>query len=136
MEFEVDNCVYLKVSPMKGVMRFCKKGKHSPWCIGHYRISKRIGNATYKLLVPRELTGIYLVFHVSKFKKCMDDIWLILPTKFVWINDILFDKDIPIQILDHQVCMLKTKKVASVKVLWRNQFDKEATWKNEEDMNK
>ena len=26
-EFEVDVWVYLKVSPMKGVMRFCKKGK-------------------------------------------------------------------------------------------------------------
>ena len=30
LEFEVDDWVYLKVSPMKGVMRFGKKGKLSP----------------------------------------------------------------------------------------------------------
>ena len=29
LEFEVDDFVYLKVSPMKGVMRFRKKGKLS-----------------------------------------------------------------------------------------------------------
>ncbi|KAH0678989.1 hypothetical protein KY284_020074 [Solanum tuberosum] len=32
LEFEVDEWVYLKVSPMKGVMRFGKKGKLSPRC--------------------------------------------------------------------------------------------------------
>ena len=30
LEFEVNDLVYLKVSPMKGVMRFGKKGKLSP----------------------------------------------------------------------------------------------------------
>ncbi|WMV08782.1 hypothetical protein MTR67_002167 [Solanum verrucosum] len=36
--------------------------------------------------------------------------------------------------LDRQVCKLRTKEVASVKVLWRNQFVEEATWEAEEDM--
>ncbi|WMV09449.1 hypothetical protein MTR67_002834 [Solanum verrucosum] len=31
---------------------------------------------------------------------------------------------------------LRTKEVASVKVLWRNQFVEEATWEAEEDMKK
>ena len=30
VEFQVDDWVFLKVSPMKGVMRFGKKGKLSP----------------------------------------------------------------------------------------------------------
>ena len=30
LEFEVDDWVYLKVSPMKGVIRFGRKGKLSP----------------------------------------------------------------------------------------------------------
>ncbi|WMV37980.1 hypothetical protein MTR67_031365 [Solanum verrucosum] len=30
LEFEVDDWVYLKVSPMKGVMRFGKKGQLNP----------------------------------------------------------------------------------------------------------
>ena len=40
LDFEVDDWVYLKVSPMKGVMRFGKKGKLSPQYIGPYKISK------------------------------------------------------------------------------------------------
>ena len=30
LEFEVDDWVYRKVSPMEGVMKFIKKGKLSP----------------------------------------------------------------------------------------------------------
>ncbi|WMV24722.1 hypothetical protein MTR67_018107 [Solanum verrucosum] len=39
-------------------------------------------------------------------------------------------------ILDRQICRLRTKDVASVKVLWRNQFVEEATWEAEWDMKK
>ncbi|KAH0738137.1 hypothetical protein KY290_036842 [Solanum tuberosum] len=99
LEFDVDDWVYLKVSPMKGVMRFGKKGKLSPQYIGPYRISKRICNATYELELPQELAAVH-------------------------------------PILDRQVRKLRTKKVASVKVLWRNQFVEEATWEAEEDMKK
>ena len=31
-------------------------------------------------------------------------------------------EEIPIQIVDHQVCKCRTKEVASIKVLWRNQL--------------
>ena len=34
LEFQVDDWVFLKVSPMKGVMRFGKKGKLIPRYIG------------------------------------------------------------------------------------------------------
>ncbi|WMV07261.1 hypothetical protein MTR67_000646 [Solanum verrucosum] len=43
---------------------------------------------------------------------------------------------VPVQILDRQVRKLRTKEVASVKVLWRNQFVEKATWEAEEDMKK
>ncbi|WMV18770.1 hypothetical protein MTR67_012155 [Solanum verrucosum] len=99
LEFEVDDWVYLKVSPMKGVMRFGKKGKHSPWYIDPYRISNRIGNVAYELELPQELATVH-------------------------------------PILDRQVCRLRTTEVASVEVLWRNQFVEEATWEDEENMKK
>ena len=38
LELEVDDWVYLKVSPMKGVIRFSKKGNRSPRYIGPFRI--------------------------------------------------------------------------------------------------
>ena len=52
LEFEVDDWVYLKVSPIKGIMGFCKKGKLSPRYVGPYKISKRVGNVAYELELP------------------------------------------------------------------------------------
>ncbi|WMV39013.1 hypothetical protein MTR67_032398 [Solanum verrucosum] len=92
---------------MKGVMRFGKKGKLSPRYIGPYRISKIMGNVAYELELPQELA-----------------------------TDSLLYEEIPVRILDCQVRKLRAKEVASVKVLWRNQFVEEATWEAEEDMKK
>ena len=61
-ECEIDDWDYLKVLPMKGVMRFGKKGKLSPRYIGSYRISKRIDNVAYELELPQELAAIHLIF--------------------------------------------------------------------------
>ncbi|WMV59085.1 hypothetical protein MTR67_052470 [Solanum verrucosum] len=121
---------------MKGVMKFGKKGKLSPRYIGLYRISKRIGNVAYELELPQELASVNPVFHISMLKKCMSDPSLIIPTEDIGINDSLSYEEIPIQILDRQVRKLRTKEVASVKVLWKNHFVEEATWEAEEDMKK
>ncbi|WMV41974.1 hypothetical protein MTR67_035359 [Solanum verrucosum] len=111
---------------MKGLMRFGKNGKISPWYIGHYRISKRIGNVAYELELPLELAAIHPVFHISMLKKCMGDPSHIIPTENISIK----------VSLDRQVCKLRTNEVASVKVLWRNKFVEEDTWEAEEDMKK
>ncbi|WMV50872.1 hypothetical protein MTR67_044257 [Solanum verrucosum] len=121
---------------MKGVMRFGKKGKLSPRYIGPYRISKRIGNVAYELELRQELVVVHPVFHISMLKKCMDDPLLIIPTENIGIKDSLSYEEIPVQIQDRQVRKLRTKEVASVKVLWRNQFVEETIWKAEEDMKK
>ncbi|WMV29638.1 hypothetical protein MTR67_023023 [Solanum verrucosum] len=69
-------------------------------------------------------------------KKCIGDLSLILPTGSIKMKDNLSYEEVPVQILDRQACRLRTKDVASVKVLWRNQFVEEATWEAEEEMNK
>ena len=69
-------------------------------------------------------------------KKCIGDPSLIVPTKNVGIENSLSNEDIPVHILDCQVLKLTTKEVASVKVLWRNQFVEEATWEAKDDMKK
>ena len=43
LEFSIGDWVFLKVSPIKGVMRFGKKGKLSPRYIGRYKIIRRCG---------------------------------------------------------------------------------------------
>ncbi|KAK4730141.1 hypothetical protein R3W88_023129 [Solanum pinnatisectum] len=72
--------------------------------------------------------------HQAMEKKCMGDPSLIIPTENITIKDSLSYEEIPVQILDCQVRKLRSKEVASIKVLWRNQFVEEATWEVEEDM--
>ncbi|WMV19137.1 hypothetical protein MTR67_012522 [Solanum verrucosum] len=121
---------------MKGIMRFGNKGKLSPQYIGPYRISKSICNVAYQLELPQELVAVHPVIHISMLKKCMGDPSLIIPIEYIGIKDILSYEEIHVQILDHQVSKLRTKEVASVKGLGRNQFVEEATWEAEEDMKK
>ena len=52
----------LKVSPMKGVMRFGKKGKLSTQYIVPYIIFRRVGKVAYELELPQELTEVHPVF--------------------------------------------------------------------------
>ncbi|XP_070035369.1 uncharacterized protein, partial [Nicotiana tomentosiformis] len=101
LEFEVGDWVFLKISPMKGVMRFGKKGKLSPRYIG---------------------------------PKCIGDPSRVVPIKDVQVTKDLSYDEVPVAILDRQVRKLRTKDVASVKVLWRNKNIEEMTWEAEEEM--
>ncbi|WVZ93925.1 hypothetical protein U9M48_039875 [Paspalum notatum var. saurae] len=71
LTFKVDDFVYLKVSPMRGIRRFNMKGKLAPRYIGPFKIVERKGEVAYKLELPPNLFGIHNVFHVSQLKKCL-----------------------------------------------------------------
>src|SRR5574338_534509 len=49
VEYEVGDFVFIKISPMKNVMRFGKKGKLTPRYVGPYKMLERIGSLAYKL---------------------------------------------------------------------------------------
>ncbi|XP_070049304.1 uncharacterized protein [Nicotiana tomentosiformis] len=136
LEFKEDDWVFLKVSPMKGIIRFGKKDKLSPGYIGPYRIIQRIGQVAYRLELPHEMLLVHPVFHVSMLKKVVGDPALIDPVEAIEVNEELTYEYIPIAILDRRVRKLRNKKIASVKVLWRNQHVEEATWEAEKDMKK
>ncbi|XP_070050246.1 uncharacterized protein [Nicotiana tomentosiformis] len=134
MEFEVVDWVFLKISPMKGVMHFGKKGKLSPRYIGPYIILRRIRQVAYELELPSELEFLYVVFHVSMLRKCIGDPSRVVPIKDVQLTEDLSYDEVPVDILDRQVSKQRTKDVASVKVLWRNKNIEEITWEAEEKM--
>nr|GFC52419.1 putative reverse transcriptase domain, ribonuclease H-like domain, aspartic peptidase domain protein [Tanacetum cinerariifolium] len=65
MEFQVGDKVMLKVLPWKGVVRFGKRGKLNPMYVGPFKVLERIGDVTYKLDLPEELSRVHNTFHVS-----------------------------------------------------------------------
>ena len=65
--------MFLKVSPMKGVMRFGKNGKLAPRYIGPFEIRSKVGEVAYRLVLPPELLRIHPVFHVSMLRKYISD---------------------------------------------------------------
>src|SRR5574344_3013670 len=48
LSFKVEDYVYLKVSPMRGLKRFNVKGKLAPRYIGPFRIQERMGEVAYR----------------------------------------------------------------------------------------
>ena len=68
MEFEVGDHVFLKVSPLKGNLRFGEKGKLAPRFIGLFEILQRVGQVAYRLALPPHLQDLHDVFHVSNLR--------------------------------------------------------------------
>ena len=64
LEFFVGDKVFLKVAPMKGVMRFGKRGKLSPCFVGLFEILERIRDLAYRVALPPAMSKIHNVFHV------------------------------------------------------------------------
>ena len=79
--------MFLKVSPMKGVMRFGKKGKLAPRYIGPFEINSRVGEVAYRLVLPPELSRIHPVFHVSMLRKYIPDPSHVLQPQTVEISE-------------------------------------------------
>ena len=69
IRYEIDEKVFLKVSPWKKVMGFEKKGKLSPRFIGPYEVIEKVGLVAYKLALPPDLEKIHNVFHVSMLRR-------------------------------------------------------------------
>ncbi|XP_070056503.1 uncharacterized protein [Nicotiana tomentosiformis] len=136
IEFKEDDWVFLKVSPVIDVIQFRKVRKVSPRYIGPYKVLERIGQVAYRLELPQELSSMHLVFHVSILKKVIHNPSLIIPLESIELNESLTHEEVSVVILDRQVCKLRNKEIASVKVLWRNQEVEKATWEAEEDIKK
>ena len=118
--------VFLRISPWKGVLRFGKRGKLSPWYIGPYRIIERIGEVEYRLELPFDLNLIHDFFHVSMLRKYIPGPSHVLTEQPVEIQENLTYEEEPMQILDRREQVLRNKTIPLVKVLWRSHTVEEA----------
>ncbi|XP_070054806.1 uncharacterized protein [Nicotiana tomentosiformis] len=132
--YMVEEKVLPRVSPMKGVVRFGKKGKLSPRYIGPFEVLERIREVGYRLALPPSLSSVHPVFHVSMLWKYVGDPFHVLDFITVQLDgDLTYDVE-PVAILDWQVQKLRSKNIASEKVQWRGHPVEESTWETERDM--
>jgi hypothetical protein len=132
LEFEVGNCVYLRVSPMKGVKRFGVTGKLAPRYIGPSPILEKCGTVAYKLDLPPSLTGVHDIFHVSQLKKCLKaPVDIVLPEVAPLVADLSYPEH-PTKILDQKNRVTRRKTIKFFKIQWSNHSEEEATWESED----
>ncbi|KAL4021331.1 hypothetical protein IC575_020125 [Cucumis melo] len=134
LEFEVGDKVFLKVAPMKGVLRFERRGKLSPRFVGPFEILERIGPVAYRLALPPSLSTVHNVFHVSMLRKYVPDPSHVVDYEPLEIDENLSYVEQPVEVLAREVKTLRNKEIPLVKVLWRNHRVEEATWEREDDM--
>ena len=133
LEFEVGDNVFFKVTPMKGVMRFGKKGKLSLMFIGPFEVLDRVGLVAYRLALQPTLANVHNVFHVSMLRKYMADPSHVIDHELITMDADLSYEEMPVEILATEQKVLRNKTVSLVKVLWRNQVSEEATWEREDE---
>ncbi|KAL0560205.1 hypothetical protein IC582_000605 [Cucumis melo] len=134
LEFEVGDKVFLKVAPMRGVLRFERRGKLSPRFVGPFEILERIGPVAYCLALPPSLSTVHDVFHVSMLRKYVPDPSHVVDYEPLEIDENLSYAEQPVEVLAREVKTLRNKEIPLVKVLWRNHRVEEATWEREDDM--
>ncbi|XP_042958074.1 uncharacterized protein LOC122293600 [Carya illinoinensis] len=134
LQFEVGSKVFLKIAPMKGIMRFRKKGKLSSRYFGPFDVLERIGATAYRLALPPRLSAIHDVFHISMLREYIPDPTHILEYEPLQVREDLTYEEFPVGILAQRTQVLCKKTISMVKVLWSNHTEKEATWELEEDM--
>ena len=115
-------------------MRFGRRGKLSPRYIGPYEIASKVGLVAYKLKLPLELSRIHDTFHVSMFRKYIQDPSHVLTEQPVQLKENLTYEEIPVQIVDRKDQVLRSKGIPLVKVLWKNHEREAATWEPEVQM--
>ncbi|KAA0060839.1 pol protein [Cucumis melo var. makuwa] len=134
LEFDVGDKVFLKVAPMKGVLRFERRGKLSPRFVGPFEILERIGPVAYRLTLPPSLSAVHDMFHVSMLRKYVSDPSHVVDYEPLEIDENLSYTEQPVEVLAREVKILRNREISLVKVLWRNHRVEEATWEREDDM--
>ncbi|TYJ99751.1 pol protein [Cucumis melo var. makuwa] len=128
LEFDVGDKVFLKIAPMKGVLRFERRGKLSPHFVGPFKILERIGPVAYRLALPTSLSTVHDVFYVPMLRKYVPDPSHVVDYKPLEIDENLSYTEQPVEVLAREVKMLRNREIPLVKVLWQNHRVEEATW--------
>ncbi|XP_060673289.1 uncharacterized protein LOC132803783 [Ziziphus jujuba] len=95
LEFEIDDQVFLKLSPWKGIVHFGKRRKPSSHYIGPYEIVEMIDLVAYRLGLLEELSRVHDVFHIFMLCKYISDPSHVLETpEFEFRDNLSYEKQL------------------------------------------
>ncbi|XP_058004004.1 uncharacterized protein LOC131180670 [Hevea brasiliensis] len=134
VEFAVGDYVFLKVSPVKEVMRFGKEGKLPPRYIGPFEVIDKVKTVADQLELPLSFSHVHPVFHIFILRKYISDPSHVLQPDTMELKENLTFEEQPIAIVDFQMRQLWSKQISMVKVLWMSQSVKECTWESDQNM--
>nr|GFB47894.1 hypothetical protein [Tanacetum cinerariifolium] len=106
--------------------------KLSPRFIGPFEILYRVGEVSYRLALPSQLSHVYDVFHVSLLRGYKYHPLHVISYPLDQIRTDLSYLEEPEAILDCQDRVMREKTIPFVNILWRNHPEREATWETEE----
>jgi len=127
LEFKVGDHVFLKVSPLKGSVRFGQKGKLTLRFIGPFEVLP----VAYRLTLPPTLQGIHDVFHVSNLRQYMPDPDYVIPYEPLQLKENFIYVEELVKIIDRMDRALRNRTIPYVKVLWKLHKTTDATWEPE-----
>nr|GFD27933.1 putative nucleotidyltransferase, ribonuclease H [Tanacetum cinerariifolium] len=117
LEFQPGDHVFLKVSTARGVRCFSIKGKLSLRFIGTFEILDRVGEVSYRLALPPQLSHIHDVFHVSLLRGYKYHPLHIITYPLDQIRTDLSYEEEPEAIIDRQDRIMRKKTIPFVKIL-------------------
>ncbi|WVZ76881.1 LOW QUALITY PROTEIN: hypothetical protein U9M48_024803 [Paspalum notatum var. saurae] len=122
LSFKVDNHVYLKVSPTRGIRRFNMKGKLAPRYIGPFKILESKGEVSYRFELPPSLSGVHDVFYVFQLKKCLRVPEEQAPLEGLDVQEDLTYTEHPVKILDTSERNTRNKRIKMCRVQRPRQY--------------
>ena len=108
------------------------KGKY----IWPFKILERCGEVAYQLELPKSLSGVHDVFHVSQLKKCLHVPEEKIPLEELTVKEDLTYEEFLVKILETTERVTRSQVIKTCKVQWNRYTEDEATWEKEEDVKK
>eukprot|EP00253_Pinus_taeda_P015686 PITA_15686 len=130
-EFQVGDHVFVRIQTRRSALQWSGCAKLAPRYFGPFQILARVGLVAYQLALPSHIK-IHNVFHVSVLKQYVYDPKHVIQWQGIRVEpegEVLVE---PLTILDRREVQLRKRAIIQAKVQWQHYGPEEATWEDEE----
>ncbi|GKG20081.1 hypothetical protein Tco_0379882, partial [Tanacetum coccineum] len=104
--------------------------------VGPFKVLEKVGEVSYKLELPEELSRVHNTFQVSNLKRCHADEPLAVLLDGLHVDGKLHFVEEPVEIMDLEIKRLKRNRIPLVKVRWNSKRGPEFTWERKDQFKK